>query len=407
MPVTETFDPLFAVQRQYSLVADPIPTSNVIESFKSTLVDAGWTLNQGYSATGTFVFPLGAPIAGGTGSGGTNIANCMSNPPILEINNINFSFYDPSSQTPVPNASCVMVPAATTEGVSLARLANSITANSVYIGTASGPDISGVYSVIINAAVPGSLANYPQIAANGRWIEGPPTVAGGGYELTSQGVTASQFSVTLLGVPNAGTTDGLLSFTFQFGGFGSAGFELDGFANNPPAIGPYSILATENQFIIWDPSSLTDYTSRSSSLFACAPLNKSSASYAAFVIGPQELRVETTWDNTNYGKIVALDGSVNSISNSQAYPRTMFLYNCAGTTPLLSPQGSPVVMGVYIGYGKSQDDPPALVGQIWDAILMSDIVTDGIYVDGFLYKIVSQWDGSGGNIRTSLLFRYQ
>lgn len=405
MPATETFEPVFAAAREYDVVS-PLPTSNVIETFKTNLTNVGWTLNSSIKATGSCNFPFGAPFNTNTGTG-TLIANCLGGATI-KIGSINFTWYNPSIQTPVDSANCIMVAMGTSALLTLDAVATAISANTIYNAAVTGPDSSGGFSMNFTAQSGGSIPNFPPVAVDGRWIAGVPVIQGGGYKLTSQGLTASKFSVTLTATGVGGNdVDGVLNFHFDFNGNGTADFNLDASVGTPPTIGPYSILATENQFAVYDPSSLTNFASRSSAIFACAPQNLSGATYAAFVIGPQEFRVETTWFNTNYGKIVALDTTVTSISNSQAYPRILALYNCGEAQPLLTPAGTAVILCPYVGYGKSKDDTPFVVGKIWDALYISDLVNDGIYTNGFLYKAVSQWDGVGGLIRGTLLLRYK
>lgn len=405
MPATESFDPVFAAKREFDTVA-AVPTYNVIETFKTNLTNVGWTLNSSIAATGSCSFPFGAPFNTNTGTG-TLIANCGGGATI-KIGSINFTWYNPSIQTPVDSANCIMVAMGTTALLTLDAVATAITVNTIYNASVVGPDSNGGYTMNFTAQSGGAIPNFPPVAVDGRWIAGVPVIQGGGYKLTSQGLTASKFSVTLTATGVGGNdVDGELNFHFDFNGHGTADFTLDGVTAAVPAIGPYSILATENQFAIYDPSSLTNYASRSSALFACAPQNLSSATYAAFVIGPQEFRVETTWYNTNYGKIVAIDSTVTSISDSQAYPRLLALYNCGEASPLLTPQATPVIMCPYVGYGKSKTDTPAVIGKIWDALYITDLVGDGVYTNGFLYKAVSQWDGVGGLIRGTLLLRYK
>jgi hypothetical protein len=411
MPTTESFDTVFANNRKFATITTVIPSANVIETWKDTLTSVGWTLTTALSANGAIVFPFGLPITTGTGSL-TTTANCLTNPPIMGVNGINFSFYNPVSAVPAPNVDCVMVPAGTTSDISLANLAVAVSGATPYTAFGVG---SWTLSMVADAG--GGFLNFPRVPTDGRWAEGSPIICSGGYKLTSEGVNASQFSTTLIAIQDVGAFngDGIYHFEFDFNGIGTETMTLQVSTTHDNQIGPYNILANENQFMMYDPTSgtATDAANRASAIFACAPFITSAATYAAFVIDPTEFRFATTWGNTNFSKIVALDNEVSLVASQQGYPKVLAFYPPPGTT-LLTPQGVPIVICPYIGYAKNDSgDTPAVVGKIWDALILSDQnLEDSQRVNGFNYKIVCQDDGSGSapgfnTCKASLLFRFE
>ena len=410
MPVTiETFAPVFAAARGMRDGIAALPSRDLINAFHDLLPSVGWTVTDSLYPTAGIYWPFGAPVIPASETPVTPKTAVSCTADLVRINGVSFQLYDPNTETPVTSGSCVMAAAGTTAAASLGNLRDAITAASAYDCTLSGPDSLGGYTLSLQGKIAGPDLNFGTLTANGRWALAG-VIDGGGYEFQSAGVVASQYKVRIYAKLSDAVfpfNEGRVILDFVLNGASPVQYRIDTVTGSNPQPGPYTIVAHPHQFAVFDPSSSNPAVlgSRASSLFACAPkITSSGVTYAVFLVGPGNLRTTTYWQSGIAPSTTCIDAPPSTYGGTGGWPRLVG-FDSPGTVPLTTPAGKPILGCAYVMFGKNSSDNAGIVGKVWDSLISSDLVADGLVVNGNKYKLISSHSGAAGVIRSSFLLR--
>jgi hypothetical protein len=368
--------------------------ADVIAALHSMLTSCGWTSSDLFPS-GTITYFLGIPTVSGATTTPKVPVGCGS--PFITRGGTKFILYDAGHETPIPDGDgCVFVPIGTTPTDTLDNLESALTGGVWLASWTNKP--GGGYFLTTTALVAGGTLNFTKFVADGAWgVAGE--ISGGGYIFTSVSEPhTSQYTVKVTAsgqinpITRKSTTPVILDFetTFNTFGNGNSVFYLDA-DRVVPAPG-YQIVANPYSFAVW--------MAGQTSIFSAPPYvpDDFQAAFALLAVYPT-LTNHTFWSN---GATGWLDNSPQSYLPSQ-YPRMLALRSPGGT-PLKTPTGAPLITTAWVMYGKDFTSTPAVVGRFWDCAIANDQV-NGAVIGGKKYIALASQDGSGGQTRSSLLFR--
>lgn len=421
-----------AVAIREGTALDPLVwQADVLANLHDALQACGWTVTNRY-ATGNINYPLGFPtVAGVQTTFPKRFVGCGGSTPFVSLSKRGYVFYDPYNEQPSGSGGCVFFALDTTISTGLQNLCNAINGSQVkYVASFTGSGSS--WTLTLTAAQPGGAYNYPQFSADGRWGSGGD-ISGGGWDFTSvQNLDAggnlrtASYTVRATSYGSSNPTSGHITRPIIFdisangGGFGTALFYLDSwiypdfgteanasaaedYGQGATGIGSkgYVIAANPYSFAILCPDTVA------TGIFAAAPYIPTeedfTSVYAMFAVAwPTS---GTWWDS---GYVVALGGAsaVATYTGTVGYPR-MLAYRQPGTSPLTSPSGAPLVTNAWVMFGQSPSTQSYVVGKLWDCAMENDQIpsTEKVMIARSRYLPIASQDGSGGQTRSTLLFR--
>ncbi len=358
--------------------------ANVINAFADLLPAVLWTQTDSLFATGRIDYPLGlAPTVDGGTVTPKSVAGCRPYP-FATIGPVVFTPYDPGREQPPPFPTCVMFPMDTTSIGTLNNLATAISDNTPFNAVAS----SGPLRVTITAKLAGPNYNWYACIGDGAYGVGTGFITGGGYEFTSKAEAAAsvggvvgnvaQYKVQIL---SADRGEGIIIYFDFTANTGTASYGLSSAGSPGPDIDYYAIVANPYSFGIRDQTedNYFPWSLRRTSLYAAAPLipvDGWTTAYAMFIVW-HSLPVATYWNGQNGGAFsCALNGPLATgvgASGGNGWPRVLSFHSPG--SPLITPDGKPLVTGAYVMFSSLPADTPAVIGRLVDCAVL------GTYVD--------------------------
>jgi hypothetical protein len=366
---------------------------DIIAAIHDTLTSCGWTSSDLFPS-GTITYFLGIPTVSGATT--TPKVPVGSGSPFITLGSTKYILYDAGHETPIPADGSVFVPIGTTPTITLNNLQGALT-SAVWIASWTNRP-GGGYFLTVTALSAGGTLNYTKFVADGAWgVAGE--ISGGGYVFTSVAEThTSQYTVKVTAsgqinpITRRSTTPVIFDYQTSFNTFGNSNsvFYLD--ADRIIPIPGYQIVANPYSFAVW--------MAGQTSIFSVPPYvaDDFQAAFALLAIYPT-LTNHTYWQT---GATAWLDNSPQAYLPGQ-YPR-MLAIRSPGGTPLKTPTGAAAITTAWVMFGKDYTSTPAVVGRFWDCAVINDQV-NGAVIDGKRYIALASQDGSGGQTRSSLLFR--
>jgi len=370
-------------------------TDSFINGVKKCLVSVGWTLTESIPSTGFIVYPFGAPTAAGPETFPKHIVGCPATP-FLGVGGVQFSLFNPYSETPAVGGSCFMVPAGDTPISTLSNLASAVTLNTPFNASVTAQSPS-YFIMTFTAKIGGPDFDGVFIDGNGRWATLAAT-QGGGFVLTSKfDPEITQYKVTLTAIPS---TYGNISVKFTVGGG-------DGLITLTDQ-GTYTIVANGYGFFLRNSLGEGNYPFTNYSLFVMAPKMPAAENFdpnttSLFILGPRTFKNFTFYSSSGGPEITALDTVPGYHSNVSEWPK-LLAYRNPGT-PLTAANGKPIVHAAYISFGKLNSGVSHIIGKLPDCAVFSGTLTPygETEIEGQIYVVVSSQDGGNSNTASSLL----
>lgn len=360
----------------------------IIDGVRDALVAAGWEDVGATNPRASFVAPYGFPHVD------PPIIPPLSTPvtggqKVITVQGVEFRFYDPFRESPgVSTATTAWVPMSTTDEGSFSNLITEIEAATAWrlLESVRYPEAGGAWEgwrFAFEHEIPGTEFNNVAHdqggsgSASGYKFYSNGAVDGhGGWKLRSTMASGEWLEVWIY----AGSTV-FFSFTTSREGSPrlltlSTSYLLD-----------YKIIANQFQFALFSEGN-------GKLVFASQPYLQHGCQQAAVITGSGS-RSTLSWTGTNtyYGRESALVQAPGTAVGPKAYVLRF-------TSPtLVTSQGYLLVSSAYVGVPQGTTDDAAIVGKLWDAVIVAktSALDEEMYHRGRKYFCVFRNSGFGVN----------